>query len=101
MSHRAQEKKLRDVEKTTKIVISRKTFQEENEELSARNFPANKCCRRDSNPQNLCSTLVCANHCATEAIDGKNFQKPSSDIRNQNLHKVGTKEKHEILVNAK
>jgi hypothetical protein len=40
MSHGGQEKKLRDVRKTTVIVISRKTFQEEDEELSARNFTA-------------------------------------------------------------
>ncbi len=41
MSHWAQEKKLRDVKKTTIIIISRKTSQEENEELSARNYPVN------------------------------------------------------------
>ncbi len=41
MSHGAQEKKLRDVRKISEIVGSRKTSQEENEELSARNFPAN------------------------------------------------------------
>ncbi len=38
MSHWGQEKKLRVVRKATMIIISRKTFQEENEELSARNF---------------------------------------------------------------
>ncbi len=41
MSHWTQEKKLRDVKKATMIDISRKTSQEGNEELSARNFPAN------------------------------------------------------------
>ncbi len=40
MSHWDQEKKLRDVRKATIIVISRKTFQEEDEELRARNFTA-------------------------------------------------------------
>ena len=41
MSHWAQEKKLRDVKKAMVIIISRKISQEESEELSARNFPAN------------------------------------------------------------
>ena len=40
MSHWGQEKKLRDVRKATIIAISRKTFQEKDEELSARNFTA-------------------------------------------------------------
>ncbi len=40
MSHWAQEKKLRDVKKTTMIIISQKKSQEKSEELSARNFPA-------------------------------------------------------------
>ncbi len=40
MSHGAQEKKLRYVRKIPTIVISRKTFQEEDEELNARNFTA-------------------------------------------------------------
>ncbi len=42
MSHWAQEKRLRDVKKATIIIISqKKTSQKENEELSARNLPAN------------------------------------------------------------
>ena len=41
MSHGAQEKRLRDVRKILEIVDSRKTSQEENEELSARNLLAN------------------------------------------------------------
>ena len=41
MSHGAQEKRLRDVRKILEIVDSRKTSQEENEELSARNPLAN------------------------------------------------------------
>jgi hypothetical protein len=41
MNHGAPEKKLRDVKKATMIIISRKTSQEENEELSTRNFPTN------------------------------------------------------------
>ncbi len=41
MSHGAQEKRLRDVRKILEIVDSRKTPQEENEELSARNLLAN------------------------------------------------------------
>jgi hypothetical protein len=40
MSHGAQEKKLRDVRKIPEIVISRKTFQGEDEELNERNFTA-------------------------------------------------------------
>ncbi len=41
MSHWAQGKKLRDVKEAMVIIISRKTSHEENEELRARNFPAN------------------------------------------------------------
>ena len=41
MSHGAQEKRLRDVRKILEIVDSRKTSQEENEELSARNLLTN------------------------------------------------------------
>ena len=37
MSHGPQEERLRDVRKILKIANSRKTSQEENEELSARN----------------------------------------------------------------
>ncbi len=95
MSHGAQEKRLRDVRKIFEIVSSRKTSQEENEELSARNFLANKCCWRDSNPHtpalHLCDLTIALQKRKVE----KKFPKLYSDIEIKIFSKLAQKRKHE------
>ncbi len=101
MSHWAQEKKLKDVKKATMVIISRKTSQEENEELRARNFPANGATGGTRTYTLL--LYICA-HCPLRYRNvgwkKKKFPKSYFDIEIRIYTKLAQKEKHEILVKA-
>jgi hypothetical protein len=67
MSHWGQEKKFRNVRKTTIKNCFMKVFQEEDKELNARKFVASSAAGWIE-PAHLCSTFVRVKHCATGTI---------------------------------